>query len=149
MVSIKDTATSFICGRHSVTAGFGKGSLFYLNYEFKLTENKWLKTTASFGYGNAPGDSESDIPSYNNLSLGIHQYIGIRPLFVSVGLLPTINFYGKLTYTELNGKLGLQYVVKNCEFPIVIEGGSIIRLYRTHYNDVGPFIYLGFGINIP
>jgi hypothetical protein len=146
---LKDSINeSFVCGRHSVSGGLGKYALYYLNYEFKLIENKWFKTTASFGYGGAPGDSEVEIPSYNNLSLGINQYVGFRPVFISIGLIPTLNFYGKVTYIELNGKLGLQYVFKNCDNPILIEAGRIVRLYRTHYNDVGPAFYIGFGVNI-
>lgn len=139
---------SFVCGRHSVSVGFGKYALYYLNYEFKIVENKWFKTTASFGYGSAPGDSEAGMPSYNNLSLGINQYVGFRPVFISIGLIPTLNFYDKVTYTELNGKLGLQYVFKKCDIPILIETGGIVRLYRTHFNDVGPAFYLGLGVNI-
>ena len=145
----KDTIKeSFMCGRHSVSGGFGKYALYYLNYEYKLIENKWFKTTASFGYGGAPGDAEGGMPSYNTLSLGINQYVGFRPFLVSVGLIPTLNFYGKLTYIELNGKLGLQYVFKNCDNPILIEAGSLVRLYRTHFNDVAPAFYIGFGVTI-
>ena len=146
-VSKDSIVDSFVCGRHTIGAGFGKYALYYLNYEYKLVENKWSKTTASFGYAGAPGDEEGKMPSYSNLSIGINQYIGFRPVFLSIGFVPSLNFYG-LSYIELNGKLGLQYVFKNCDIPLSIEIGRIFRLYRSHKEDVGPGIYLGFGVNI-
>lgn len=146
-VSKDSIIESFVSGRHTIGGGFGKYALYYLNYEFKLIENKWSKTTASFGYAGAPGDEEGQMPTYNSLSFGINQYIGFRPVFLSIGVVPSLNFYG-LSYIELNGKLGLQYVFKNCDNPISIEIGRIIRLYRTHEEDVGPAIYFGFGVNI-
>lgn len=132
---------------HSVTGGIGMESLGYVQYKYKFMNRNYLQTNSIIGIGTAPGDAEGGLPTHFNIAAGICQNIGIRPVLLTIGVAPIINFYDNVTYTNLNGLIGLKYEPKK-KTAITIEAGYLHQLYVTHDNDLGFHFYFGFGISI-
>lgn len=120
--------------------------MYFVNYEYKTFANQWRQTGFLVGWGGAPGDADVGMSSFHNLSIGMSQSFGFRPFFLVLGILPTLNFYNKISYIDINGVAGIRFEPK--KIPLVVEIGWVPRLYKTHYNGKDFPLYLSFGVNI-
>jgi hypothetical protein len=141
---VKDSITD--CSKyHSVTGGIGMESLLYIQYKHTFYNRRYFHTNVIGGFGFAGGDEEGGLSPHRNIVVGISQNIGIRPIFLTIGIAPILNFYEHVTFINLNGMIGLKYEPKFLD-GFTFEIGYLPTLYFTHKSDVGIPFYLGGGV---
>lgn len=134
--------------KNIIYGGFGRQGIGYLKYGRSLFFNNWSQTTVNIGFGGVPGDGEYDEPRMNKIMPEITQLLGYKFLFLEIGIEPSINFYGNVTFIDLNGIIGLRYKskVKN---GIGLFGniGYNPKLYKTFESEIELPFYLGMGVS--
>lgn len=133
--------------KNSIYIGGGRQGLTYLKYERLLFKNNWTQTVTSFGLGGRPGDTELGEPRLIKLLPDIIQLFGFKSMFIEIGIEPSFNFEGSLSYTELNGIVGLRYQNRHKKQATLFGHiGYNPRIYRTHQNEINVPLYFGIGL---
>lgn len=132
---------------HSITGGIGMESLFYVQHKYVFYNHKHFQLNTIGGLGCAPGDQEGGLSAHYNIVTGVAHSIGIRPIFLTIGFAPIIHFYDHVTYTNLNGIIGLKYESKSSN-GLIVEIGYLPTIFSTHQSDAGIPFYLGFGFQL-
>lgn len=104
----------------------------------------------NLGFGGIPGDSASpdNIPRHNIVTTELAQLFGIEEFFIEIGIEPAIHFFGKNTYTDLNGILGIRYQTRTQQFHgLFFRLGYNPRLYYTYKSNIHVPFYFGIGLN--
>lgn len=129
---------------HSISAGIGMESLFYVQYKNTFKNLKYFHSNFIGGFGCAPGDAEGGLSSHYNIIAGFSQNIGFRPMFLTFGVAPVLHFYDNVSYINVNGIIGLKFEPKT-QNGFIIEIGYLPTLFSTHKSDAGIPFYLGGG----
>lgn len=131
--------------KHTVYGGFGRQGIVYVKYERLILDRDWANTIVNIGYGGVPGDYESGTPRTNKIMPQIGQLIGRKNIFVELGIEASFNFFGKISYTDINGILGIRY--QSSEYPgLLLQIGYNPKLYYTYENNIDLPFYLGMGM---
>lgn len=122
--------------------------LYHLKYERRLLKFKWTQTIASIGIGYMPGEVEPprNDPSDFIITPEIAQLFGTNRTFLELGIEPSINFYGNVTYVDLNAIIGIRgRITKNEMTNGFWHLGYNPRLFYSHTLHFDLPIYFGFG----
>jgi hypothetical protein len=131
-------------GKHTLYGGFVRQGILYIKYERLIFDQGWAKTIANIGYGGVPGEQEYGTPRTNKIMPQLGQLIGKKSLLLELGLEVSFNFFGKISYTDINGILGIRYQAR--EYPgLLFQLGYNPKLYYTYENDIDLPFYIGMG----
>jgi hypothetical protein len=134
--------------KNIIYIGGGRQGLTYIKYERLLYFADWTQTVINLGVGGIPGDAEYGIPRTNKIMPQVGQLFGYKIIFLEVGLEPSINFYGKTTYIDLNAILGLRYQSRTKQLGgLFFQTGYNPRLFHTFNSDIYAPFYFGLGLN--
>ncbi|WP_020535310.1 hypothetical protein [Lewinella cohaerens] len=129
--------------KHTVYGGFVRQGILYVKYERSVFDKGWGRTIVNIGYGGVLGEHEYGTPRTNKIMPQIGQLIGRKNILVEVGVEASINFFGKISYTDINGVLGIRYQSNE---GILFLLGYNPKLYYTYENDIDLPFYLGMGM---
>lgn len=129
--------------KHTVYGGFLRQGIVYVKYERSFWEKGWGRTIANVGYGGVSGEREYGTPRTNKIMPQVGQLIGRKNILVEVGIEASINFFGKVSYTDINGVLGVRYQSRE---GVLFQLGYNPKLYYTYENDIDLPFYLGMGM---
>lgn len=128
--------------------GGGRQGLIYTKYERLVYDRGWTQTILNIGIGGVPGDAEYGIERTIKIMPQVGQLIGFKSIFLELGLEPSINFYGKTSYIDVNAILGLRYQSRAKQLGgIFFQVGYNPRLWHTYDSDIDVPVYIGLGFN--
>jgi hypothetical protein len=134
--------------RNIIYVGGGRQGLTYVKYERNVFFADWMQTMVNMGFGGIPGDAEYGEPRTNKIMPQVGQLFGYKVVFVEIGLEPSINFYGKTSYMDLNAILGLRYQSRTDQREgLFFQVGYNPRLYYTFKSDIEAPFYFGLGLS--
>lgn len=130
--------------RHTIYGGFVRQGILYIKYERSIFDQDWTQTIANIGFGGVPGEYENGVPRTNKIMPQLGQLIGRKNILLELGIEASINFFGNISYTDINGVLGIRY--QSSEYPgFLFQLGYNPKLYYTYENDIDLPFYLGMG----
>ena len=133
--------------KNSIYGGFGRHGLLFMKYERTFINLPYAQTFINAGIGNIPGSHEDGIPITFKLMPSIGQSIGYKFLFLEVAIEPSINFFGEMTYVDLNSLIGIRYQNLNkLEGSPFFQAGYYHTLFKTHDGMADVPLYMGVGM---
>jgi len=134
--------------KNIIYIGGGRQGLTYLKYERLIYNKNWTQTIVNLGLGGIPGDSEYGIYRTNKIMPEVGQLFGYKNIYVELGIEPSLNFYGSVSYVDLNGIIGLRYQSRTKQLrSLFIQCGYNPKLYYTYKSDINVPFYIGLGLN--
>jgi len=134
--------------RNIIYLGGGRQGLTYIKYERLVYFKDWTQTIVNLGFGGIPGDAEYGVSRTNKIIPEIGQLFGYKTIFIELGIEPSINFYGKTTYVDLNGIIGLRFQSRKRQLQgLFFQAGYNPRLYNSYKSDIDVPFYFGLGLN--
>lgn len=128
--------------------GGGRQGLMYIKYERLLYFKNWTQTIVNIGFGGIPGDAEYGISRTNKIIPEVGQLFGYKVIFLEIGIEPSINFYGKITYIDFNAIFGFRYQSRTKQLQgLFFEAGYNPKLYYSYQSDIEAPFYFGLGLN--
>lgn len=145
LTSLGQNDTEYL--KNSAYAGFGRHGLRYGKYERTLLNKVWTQTFVNASIGTIPGSYEDQLPKTWKLMPSVGQSFGYRFIFLELAIEPSFNFYGSLSYVELNSVIGLRYQnLANLDGGPFFQFGYYYRMYRTHEGMANVPLYMAVGM---
>jgi len=133
----------------SIYAGGARQGATYLKFERALFSNNWTETIINIGVGSVSGEGKYGIFTMNKIMPGVAQLFGYKRFFLELGVEPSIVFYRKVAFIDLNAIVGLRYQNRASKDPsFFAQIGLNPKMYYSHNSNIDVPFYFGIGLSL-